>query len=94
MHATHGTDVKNVIAYAALEQGKLSWRSSWSRYHWEFHDGSERRAKSLKKHKHFVFKGTMLFVKIQILIMIRIGINNLKFLFYNYKLHSSLTEKE
>ena len=63
MHATHGTDVKNIIIDAALEQGK-SWRSSSSRLHWESHDGGERREKFLKKHKHFVSKDTMLFVKI------------------------------
>ena len=63
MHATHGIDVKNVIPDAALEQGKLSWKHTSSRCHWESHGKSERREKFLKEHKHFVFKDTMLFVK-------------------------------
>ena len=35
---------------AALDQGKLSWRSSSSRY-WESHDGRECRETFLEKHK-------------------------------------------
>ena len=66
MHATHRTDVKNVVTDAALEQRKLSWRPSSSRYYWESHSRCERRKKFLKKHKD-----TVLFVKIQILIMIK-----------------------
>ena len=65
MHATHAIDAKNVVIDVALEQGKLSWRLSSSRYYWEFH--GERREKFLKKHKIFsyiVLKTTLLFVKI------------------------------
>ena len=63
MHATHAIDAKNVVIDAALEQEKLSWRPSSSKYHFGFH--GERRQKFLKKNiKYFVFKNTMLFVKI------------------------------
>ena len=69
MHATHRIDVKNVITDAALEQEKLSWRPSSSRYYWESHCRSDGREKFLKKHK-----GTMLYVKILILLIIKIEI--------------------
>ena len=59
MHATHTIDVKKVIIDAALEQRKLSWRLSSSRYHWKSHGGNERREEFLKKHTD-----TVLFVKI------------------------------
>ena len=59
MHATHGIDVKNVIINAALDQEKLSWRSSSNRYRWESHGGSERREKFLKK-KHFISKDSVI----------------------------------
>ena len=65
MHATHRIDVKNVITDAALEQAKLSWRSSSSRYHLESLSGSEHHEKFLKHEniKHFIFsKDTVLSV--------------------------------
>ena len=78
MHATHRIDVKDVITDAALEQRKLSWRPSSSRYYWESHRWGERREKFLKKHKD-----TVLFVEIQILIMIKNwDSNNLKRVYF------------
>ena len=60
MHATHAIDEKNVVIDAVLERvnRKLSWRLSSSE--------DESREKFLKKKdiKYFVFKNTMLFVKI------------------------------
>ena len=85
MHATHEIDAKNFDA--ALDQEKLSWRLSSSR---EFHDGNGRREKFLKKHKD-----TMLFVKIKILIIIKIGTNSLKcFYFIIIILHSTSIGRE
>ena len=55
MHATHGTDVKNVIIDVALEQEKLSWRPPSNRYHWDSHGKSERREKFPKKYQTFCF---------------------------------------
>ena len=48
-------DVKNVIIDAVLEQEKL--------YN-IYHSRTERREKFLKKHKTFVYKDSVLFVKI------------------------------
>ena len=61
MHATHAIDVKNVVIDAALEQGKLSWRHPSS----TIEISMENAVKNfLKNIKYFVFKNTMLFVKI------------------------------
>ena len=65
MHATHAIDVKNIIIDSALDQEKLSWRSSSSRYHWESNGGKERPEKfAWKNTKHIISKDTVLFVKI------------------------------
>ena len=74
MHATHDIDVKNIITDAALEQGKLSWRPSSSRYHWESTVKLNTVKHFLKNIKHFLSKDTVSFVNISILIMIKIGI--------------------
>ena len=60
MHATHAIDAKNVVIDVALEQGKLSWRPSSSRYHWELVNDVKNFLKNIK---YFVSKTTLLFVK-------------------------------
>ena len=58
MHATH-CKKRFHGCFLGLDQGKSSGWSSSGRFHWEFHDGTERHEKFLEKHKD-----TVLFVKI------------------------------
>ena len=96
MHATHEIDAKNVNAPMLHWDiiGKITVKILAKQ---TLRPMMEMNAVKnfLKNIKHFAFKDTVLFVKILILIMIKIGTNNLKCIYFIIViLHSTSIERE